>query len=567
LANTFKIAKLHEQDERRKLGAYYTPDGLSKVLSDWAIQCPTDTVLEPSFGGCGFLNAAKERFLALGCNEPRKNIFGCDIDPIAFRYLADVLGSPVDLSRFIQQDFLKLESPENWPQKFRSILANPPYISYQALGTEQRQRLSKMSWPTPGLGGRASLWAYFVARSISMLDNGGRMALVLPGAFLQANYAKPIRTYLKMEFERCAAIVLRERMFLDEGTDEETVVVLAAGHKLNPKLPSIQVGEAKSLSDIENQILSWDNGEWKECRPECRPAELSLDRVALEINSKIRELDICHKIKNMAKIQIGVVTGANNFFVLGNEELADADLCESDCVPILSKFIGAKGLRFDDADHSAFVGDGKRGFLIDTVQVPPSSCVVTYLSTFGEDRKNGISTFKKRKIWSAPNDGNFPDAFFPVMHHDGPRIVLNQSKSTCTNTIHRVYFDESINSRMRKLMAISILTTFSQVSAELVGRRYGSGVLKHEPREAEKIEILLPEISETTLRQAYNKLDNLTRSNRTTEAHLFADRTIYRAAGIDDWKKVSEKLAATLAIIRESRRPSRRKSTEPTSSS
>ncbi len=92
-------------EDRRKLGAFYTPERLSQILSNWVIRSGSDTVLEPSFGGCGFLQAARNRLSALGCASPRSQIYGCDIDPVAFDYLANTLGSPVDLMRFIQSDF------------------------------------------------------------------------------------------------------------------------------------------------------------------------------------------------------------------------------------------------------------------------------------------------------------------------------------------------------------------------------------------------------------------------------------------------------------------------------
>ena len=47
-------------EDRRILGAYYTPERLSQLLTDWAIRHVDDTVLEPSFGGCGFLATARD---------------------------------------------------------------------------------------------------------------------------------------------------------------------------------------------------------------------------------------------------------------------------------------------------------------------------------------------------------------------------------------------------------------------------------------------------------------------------------------------------------------------------
>ena len=103
-----------------------------------------------------------------------------------------------------------------------------------------------------------------------------------------------------------------------------------------------------------------------------------------------------------------------------------------------------------------------------------------------------------------------------------------------------------------------MLTSFSQLSAELVGRRYGSGVLKHEPREAEKINILLPDVRPTTIETAFDRIDKSQRSGDRGEATWLADALIFEAAGIQNWAKVSERLNKTLLEVRARRRPQSR---------
>jgi adenine-specific DNA-methyltransferase len=70
LAKDLGRAESRALAERRILGAYYTPERLSQMPSDWAIRAPDDTVLEPSFGGCGFLATARTTLARLGCANP-----------------------------------------------------------------------------------------------------------------------------------------------------------------------------------------------------------------------------------------------------------------------------------------------------------------------------------------------------------------------------------------------------------------------------------------------------------------------------------------------------------------
>ena len=88
-----------------------------------------------------------------------------------------------------------------------------------------------------------------------------------------------------------------------------------------------------------------------------------------------------------------------------------------------------------------------------------------------------------------------------------------------TNTIHRIYFHGKIPLSRRRLIAISMLSTFSQLSAEIEGRSYGSGVLKHELREAGRIQLLLPdEVPVERIAKVFRRIDALLHARKRAEA-------------------------------------------------
>lgn len=548
-------------DERRKLGAYYTPERLSQILANWAIRSSSDTVLEPSFGGCGFLAAARNALSARGCARPTDQIFGCDIDPVAFTYLATVFGGPTDTRGFVLKDYLDCESVEVWPEAFTTVLANPPYIPHHRIGKDRVKALSARTSGIPGVGGRSGLWAYFISQAVAHLQVRGRMAWVLPGAFLQADYAEPIRDYLGRRFDRCAAFLIRDRLFLNEGTDEETVILLADGHRPEASAGTIEVGEARTLDELESLISLWSSGEWKGVTRGFSPAALSMSDIAWRLFAKLAKAPEVVALKSVARVQIGLVTGDNSFFVLGTDGLNEFGLAAQDCLPVLSKFRAAPGIDLKPSDLIAYAETGGRTSLVTATEVVPGTPVGDYLSTFDKERRQTISTFKKRPSWCAVSDGNTPDAFLPVMHHNGPRLVLNPAGYNCTNTIHRVFFEGSPTVTRRKLVAISLLTTFSQISAELHGRRYGSGVLKHEPRDAERIQILLPqEASQQSISKAYAQIDACLRNGDDAGARMKADAAVMGWAALG-WSDSDHKvLADALTEMRARRRPNRSRS-------
>lgn len=542
--------------ERRKLGAFYTPEDLSTILAHWAIKSKSDTILEPSFGGCGLLAAARDALIELGSMQPAAQIFGADVDRLAFDYLSSVFGSPTDTKGFVHGDFLECDSVYEWPSKFTTILANPPYIPHHKIPSEKLVWLQTNPGAIEGVRGRASLWAYFLSHGISHLCEGGRMAWVLPGAFLQADYAKPIRAYLGDWFDRCAAFVIHERLFLNEGADEETVILLGDRLRSSPTNGAIELGAAATIKELEQRISDWDQAKWSGQTSSINPATLSLAQVDFNAIGICDTNDVACKLGSLCKVQIGLVTGDNSYFVLDAASLKENGLDTGDCALVLSKFRAAPSMNLHQDDLLSYANAGGKVYLIDSRDRLPNPRLQRYLGLFDEEQKANVSTFKKRRVWSETSDGNIPDAFFPVMHHSGPRIVLNDSRAHCTNTIHRVFFNEGLSQKHKMLTAVSVLTSYSQVSAELVGRRYGSGVLKHEPRDAERISLLTPEVDADHLAEQFRHIEGMLRRGEHEAASLAADEFIFSAAGID--MNVSTTLSVALKQIRKNRRPQKR---------
>lgn len=537
---------------RKTTGMFYTPAALSQLLSDWAIRSPNDKVLEPSFGGCVFISSVVDKLSKLLCSVPEKQIYGCDIAEEAFFSLEKLFGKEAPTSQFVKGDFLEVK-PSVFGAGVNVVIGNPPYVSRHNMSARQRATVDNFIGegivPSPTT---ASLWAYFIIHSVSFLNDGGRMAFVLPGSLVNSQYGRSILKELPNSFKSVNVILVRQRLFLQEGTDESTIVLLCDGRGIQGGPTQIrEVSDLSSLGTILKASLS---------ETESKPIEdrhhRFFEHKLLSQFLKVQSLPVVKTLGDIARISIGVVTGDNQLFVVNKTAAHEAGLSISDFPRILSKFRFARGLCLTKTDIKDLCAIDERCILIRTDRMPKRGALRNYLYRYPRENRMSNKTFAKRTRWFCPGNEEIPDAFFPYMHHAGPQIVFNNAQINCTNTIHRLFFRSEVSEPMRKMAAISLLSSFSQLSAEISGRSYGSGVLKHEPSEAMSIQLLLPSrFDKHALEVAFNQIHNRLKEKKPTEAMLLANQFLGASCGEPKLAEILEALDSVVSSMRKARAP------------
>jgi adenine-specific DNA-methyltransferase len=544
------------RDHKRKLGAYYTSIDIARVLADWAIRDSDNLILEPSFGGCGFLAASKQRLIELGHDgDFSRSVYGCDIDDQAFMYLANCLANTN--GNFIRGDFLSLASSDFNTPKVDVILGNPPYVPHHKMPDAQimnGQRVLQHQGIT--LHKRASLWAYFVLHSLSFLRDRGRVAWILPSSFLYADYAEEVKKVIQIGFARSLAIQIRDRLFLNEGAKEATVILLCEGWNEYRGTSDIEIAHVSTVLEAQKLIADWDARTW-----EGRQWSSSANQDLLSESAKDAFLCLSSRpgtktLGDLCRIRIGIVTGANKFFVLSSEAAQAAGLPVSALQPIVAKYRDYSGLCLREQDILSARGQGKHCLLVTTIGAGNiSESLHDYLESFPEAERKQNRTFAKRGVWHQPGDDLVPDAFFPYMTHNGPSLLLNYAGVNSTNTVHRVYFHDGVQDTEKKMVAISILSTFSQLSAEMESRSYGSGVLKHEPSEIRRIKIMIPEDLDTTqVNRVFHDIDALLRNGEEQAAEDIANQYVLQDYPKSQRTQIVTTLQCELDLVRNRRR-------------
>jgi hypothetical protein len=115
--------------------------------------------------------------------------------------------------------------------------------------------------------------------------------------------------------------------------------------------------------------------------------------------------------------------------------------------------------------------------------------------------KRGVQKAYKCRVrtpwWRVPRVTK-PDLLLTYMNFDTPRLVRNAAGVSHINSIHGVRLRDGRKQDGRELLPIAALNSMTVLGAELVGRTYGGGMLKVEPKEAD----LLPVPSPTLVAEA-----------------------------------------------------------------
>ncbi|WP_240785654.1 Eco57I restriction-modification methylase domain-containing protein [Rahnella sp. CJA17(1/100)] len=521
----------HSLEMRKELGAYYTPRVLSQIMSDWAIRDNSDRILEPSFGGCGFLESCEQTLIKLGSCNPLSNLFGIDVDIKAFEALKNKFSFNILSEQFILNDFINVEPGSFGAKEYDVVIGNPPYISMHNMSIEQRlsceKILKKSTYSSKTLGRNASLWGFFLLHALSFLAEKGRVAWVLPSSFLNAYYAKELINIYKKHFDELKIIKINERLFKHEGADEMSVIFLCDGfHKEKKDCKFFSLAFSESVKELGSAVYDSASGE-----------NVSYDNYKFSLlegkNLNSYNDIICRsfskKITDFADIKIGMVTGYNSFFILSEEQAREKHLDLNLFKPVVSRFSHLRGVKHNLTRHKKNTSQNKKTLLLNVEESAlkqRGSFLRKYLSNVTKDERIKNRTFKKRPFWYLPDDGLYPDAFLSYMVHECPKMVLNQGEINCTNSIHRIFFKEKFSYKEKIAYCISLLSTFSQLSAEIEGRSYGSGVLKIEPTAGKNIKILIDKIVINDLYQLSKKIDNLLINNNLHEAADLVDQVL-----------------------------------------
>lgn len=499
---------------QKRRGAYFTPRRMADFLVRWAIRNPSDHVLEPSCGDAIFLRSAVEHLRSFGGPLEPQQVIGFELEPGT----AAAARSLEPSAEIIDGDFFAVSPGLD---RYDAVVGNPPWVRYHHFNGEMRElALARARDEGVTLTKLTSSWAPFLVHASTFLAPAGRLAFVLPAELLGTDYAMPIRQFLQRRFARVDVLTFEERVF--PGALVDAVVVLAEGDGPGEvAIHRLQDVSALDAWSADAAPLPVTERKWSQ---------------ALVGSSALDALERAERhfvpLGDVASVDIGIVTGANDFFLLTDQEAGLAGLEAADLHRAIAR---ASQLPGTSLTLGEWERQGHHGLPIWLFSPDSDDGAAGSYILAGEAA--GVSDAYKcrvRKPWWRLRLPTPPDLFLSYMTNHAPRLVANEARVFSTNLVHNVRLRDSTSDA--RLLATAWLNSATMLSAELSGRAYGGGVLKLETKEAERIIVPTTSADMTAaLRAVADEIDALLRDGQLLEAADMVDEIVL--AGLSDERR------------------------------
>jgi adenine-specific DNA-methyltransferase len=523
------------QDARRTLGQFWTPWPIAELMTRWAIQSPTDCVLDPAFGSGIFLLTATDRLAHLGVSAGTisQQVAGVELSPLAFLMgLTNVLlrHDPRAQLRLRWGDFLlperepdialkesttyavevrqmtlpgmEIVAPTAFPDQFDAIVCNPPYTRHHHL-----PEAYKSSWATVmkqeygiRLSRFSSLFAYFFVQASRMLAPTGRMAFITPATVFEASYSSQVKAFIRRQLRLRAMISFDEALSVFEGVDTAACITLVEGSRtpVRDRIVHVQIREWPGIEPVLQTIEQGGpvTADWGSSR-EIALSKLEPRRKWTVIGRENSRFDNEHfvPLSTLARVVRGIATGANDFFVLSDDEVVKWGLDQANLRPVLTKTREAPGYVFSQADFDRLGREGKKRWLLYlTGPVTPGTAEARYVQ-HGEARSlHERSLVKTRSRWYLMEQRDPAPIYFTYLSRKRSRFIHNQADVLALNVFLCIYPTPAISQDETTLKALLAMlnSLVAKDSLRHVGRTYGGDTIKIEPREMDRLPVLNP---------------------------------------------------------------------------
>jgi len=471
--------KLISEASAEKLrGGFYTPEPIAEFVLRWGVNGSSDyDILEPSCGDGVFLEQLVKHKISYN------TITAVELDEAEAAKAGKI---ELKNKQIINDDFHVYCN--NTHKRFDLVIGNPPYIRYQFFDRLQQVEAGDI-FIKAGLtySKLTNAWVSFVVgASLLLKEKGGKIGFVLPAEILQVSYAQQLRSFIARFYNKINIISFQKLVFPD--IQQEVVLLLCEKNDTKThNIEHIELCDASKLADLDltrlktpKKTIDFKNNKW---------TFYFLDQEEIDFLENIANDRNIPTLGKFANVEVGITTGANDFFTVPLTTVEEYDLHEY-ARPMVGRSVQVNSVVFTKNDWEVNRNSPSRAHLLvfpERNNLNKKNGAVRYIQhgeSLGINKgyKTGI-----RNDWFVVPSLKISDAFFIRRNNLYPKLIINEANAYTTDTMHRVFLRP--NAELQAFTA-SYYNSLSLAFSEVCGRSHGGGVLELMPNEAERI--LLP---------------------------------------------------------------------------
>lgn len=446
-------------DHRKKYAQFFTPEKIAEFMCHWVLQGKQKTrVLEPAYG-LGIFS----RVLTQNTTLP---VDAYEIDGLIFASALPTRPNGVNLRN---EDYFTCD----WNSKYDAIVCNPPYLKFHDYDNATYIPDVNSHLGTK-LNGFTNLYTLFLLKSIAQLQEGGRLAYIIPSEFLNSDYGVEVKRALIQSntLQHIIVVDFTECAFDDALT---TACILLCERTTN--------SEKVRFSLVNNiEMLNTCLGEYVEYDTSKLDANIKWKSYYEEGNSS--KYNHLVPFSKFAKISRGIATGANEYFTFKPSKADEYDIPEKCLMPCICKAVDAPQTFFTHNDFSKLSNGDKAVYLFNGSVADTNTSVLRYIR-LGED--SGINKrylTASRSPWYAIENRPPAPIWVSVFNRSGLRFIRNEANIYNLTTFHCVY-PKTDEVDVDVLFAYLITEVAKEIFLDN-SRQYGNGLVKFEPNDLNK---------------------------------------------------------------------------------
>ncbi|MEO6724869.1 MAG: N-6 DNA methylase [Blastocatellia bacterium] len=472
----------HTREGLREKGQFWTPDWIAEAMVEYALAGGSRKLFDPAVGAGAFFRAAKavskERGVTL-------SLAGAEIDQTALAQAEQQGLSASDLAQVRIADFV-LDPP---PSRLTAIVANPPYIRHHRISAAIKEKLKRLGKEITGkmLDGRAGLHIYFLIRALDLLNEDGRLAFIMPADTCEGIFAGDLWKWVARNFCLDAVVTFASGASPFPQVDTNPLIFLIRKAKPQETLLWVRCHEAGS-----NQLRSWiasDFGSTSQTTFSVAIRQLD-EAIATGLSRGPNETVVGGPILgDFAKVLRGVATGANEYFFLTKQQAEQFHISPKFLIPAIGRTRDVPDDEITPAILNLLAEQGRPTWLLSLNGKPVEQYPQAIQSYLQEGEELGLPQrplISQRRPWYKMESRVTPPILFAYLGRRNSRFIRNHAGVVPLTCFLCVYPHRGEQDYVQRLWSV-LNHPETIANLPLIGKSYGSGAVKVEPRALERL--------------------------------------------------------------------------------